>query len=144
MDPWFRGREVARGGLRSSPKPEKNYFVPSERNRVFLSSVFDTPVHKCVCIRRLAGTPPCITGRVVNTVNRGWVEAPNERSPFRFMTQSLVLSIDIYRGLGISTHELSMWLSLSQADLGPTSAQDFFFSIFFFQVWNFLCEKLCS
>ena len=28
--------------------------------------------------------PPHITGRVVNTVTRGWVGAPNERIPFRF------------------------------------------------------------
>ena len=28
--------------------------------------------------------PPSITGRFVNTVTRGWVGAPNERTPFRF------------------------------------------------------------
>ena len=43
-----------------------------------------------------------ITGRVVNTVTRGWVGAANERVP----TQSLVLSIDICRGLGISSRRI--------------------------------------
>ena len=28
--------------------------------------------------------PPPITGRVVNTVTKGWVGAPNERATFRF------------------------------------------------------------
>ena len=32
--------------------------------------------------------------------------------------------------------ELNMWLSFSQADLGPTSDQELF-RTFFFQVWNF-------
>ena len=51
-----RGREVARGALRSSTKPEKNvYLLPSERDREFLSSVFYTSAPKCVCIMRLAG-----------------------------------------------------------------------------------------
>ena len=53
VDPWSRGREVARGVLRSSPTPEKKvYFLPSKRDRDFLSPVFYTA--KCVCIRRLA------------------------------------------------------------------------------------------
>ena len=35
VDPWSRGREVAHGVLRSSLKPEKNYILPSERDRDF-------------------------------------------------------------------------------------------------------------
>ena len=62
--PWSRGREVARGVLRSSPKPEKKtYFLPSERDRESLSPVFYTAAPKCVCIRRLAGArniPPVV------------------------------------------------------------------------------------
>ena len=54
VDPWSRRREVARGVLRSSPKPEKKK-LPWERDREFLSSVFYTPVDRCLCIRRLAG-----------------------------------------------------------------------------------------
>ena len=38
-----------------------------------------------MCLYRTPGRrPPPITGRFVNTVTRGWVEAPNERAPFRF------------------------------------------------------------
>ena len=39
--------------------------------------------------------------------------------------------------------ELNILLSFPQADLGPTSAQEYFFS-FFFQVLKLLCEDLCS
>ena len=55
VDPWSRGREVAPGVQRSSLKPEKGLFLPSERDREFLSPVFYTAAPKCVCIRRLAG-----------------------------------------------------------------------------------------
>ena len=41
------------------------------------------------------------------------------------MAQSSVLSIDVCRGLGISPLRSNIWLSFSQADLGPRS--DFFF-----------------
>ena len=34
------------------------------------------------------------------------------------MAQSLVLSIDVYRGLGISPLRVNIWLSFSQANLG--------------------------
>ena len=46
------------------------------------------------------------------------------------MAQSLVLSIDVCRGLGISPLRTNIWLSFSRADLGPKSAQDFFFGVF--------------
>ena len=36
--------------------------------------------------------------------------------------------------------ELNIWLSFSQADLGPTSGQDFFFSFFFWNVWTFFLK----
>ena len=72
--------------------------------------------------------PPRITGRFVNTVTRGWVGAPNERAPSDFIAQPLVLSIGVCRGLGISPLRINIWLSFSQADLGPTSAQEVFFS----------------
>ena len=55
VDPWSMGREVARGVLHSFPKPEKAYFLPSERDRGLLSPVFYTAAPKYVCIRRLAG-----------------------------------------------------------------------------------------
>ena len=44
-----------------------------------------------------------------------------------FTAQSSVLSLDVCPGLGISPLRANTRLSFSQADLGPTSAQDFFF-----------------
>ena len=55
VEPWSRGREVARDVLRSLPKRENAYFLPSEMDRDFLSSVFYTPAVKCYFLRRLAG-----------------------------------------------------------------------------------------
>ena len=43
-----------------------------------------------------------------------------------FMAQSLLLSIDVCRGLGDSPLRIIIWLSFSQADLGPRSAQELF------------------
>ena len=38
-----------------------------------------------MCLYQTPGRcPPPITGRLVNTVTRGWVRAPNRRAPFRF------------------------------------------------------------
>ena len=47
------------------------------------------------------------------------------------MAQSVVLSIDVCRGLGISPLRINIWLSFSPADLGPRLAQEFFCSFFF-------------
>ena len=84
MDPWSRGREVARGVLRPSPKLEKDllfaigvgstFFVPYLLHMSAPMSLYQTPGRR----------PPPITGRFVNSVNGGWVAALNERTPFRF------------------------------------------------------------
>ena len=58
------------------------------------------------------------------------------------MAQSLVLSIDAYPGLGISPLRTHIWLSFSQADLGPRSAQDFF--LFFFEEFETFFSKICA
>ena len=48
VDPWSRGREVARGVLHSSANLKKAYFLPSERDRHFSSPVLYTAAPKCV------------------------------------------------------------------------------------------------
>ena len=54
------------------------------------------------------------------------------------MTRSLVLSISMSVEDSESRRfELNIWLSFSQADLGPTSGQEWFFSFFFGKVCNF-------
>ena len=47
-----------------------------------------------------------------------------------FMAQSLLLSLDVCPGLGISPLRTNIWLSYSQAYLGPRSDQELFFSGF--------------
>ena len=64
-------------------------FPPTTRGQVFS---YQTPGRR----------PPHITRRVVKTVTREWVGVPNKRSRSECMTQSLVLSIDVCRGLTIS------------------------------------------
>ena len=59
------------------------------------------------------------------------------------MTQSLFSQSMIAEDSEARRFELNIWLSFSQADLGPTSAQGWFFS-FFQMVLNFFCEGLCS
>ena len=85
MDPWSRGREVVRGVLRSSPKPEKrSVFLPSERDgRIFVACFLHSIAQKC-SYQTPGRRPRRITGRFVNAVTRGWVGAPNERRRFRF------------------------------------------------------------
>ena len=74
-----------------------------------------------ICLHQTPGQrPPRITGRFVNTVTRGWVGIPNERTCSDFMAQSLVLSIDVCRGLEISPLRNNIWLSF----LRPILAQD--------------------
>jgi len=46
------------------------------------------------------------------------------------MAQSLFLSLDVCPGLAISPLRTKIWLSFSQADLGPRSAHELFFSGF--------------
>ena len=84
MDPWSRGREVARGVLRSSPKPEKwPIFCHPRGVETFVACFLHSSAQ--MCLYQTPGLrPPTITGRFVNTVTRGWVGAPNERAPFRF------------------------------------------------------------
>ena len=109
----------------------KAYFLPSERDREFLSPVFYL-VHSSAQMRLYqtpGRRPPPITGRFVNTVTRGWVGAPNERAPFRFHG-AVVGFVDrcLSRTRNLATSNI--WLSVSQADLGSRLAQEVFFSGF--------------
>ena len=84
MHPWSRGREVARGVLLSSPKPEKRpIFAIGEGSRIFVACFLHSSAQMCL-YQTPGRRPPPITGRFVNTATRGWVRAPNERAPFRF------------------------------------------------------------
>ena len=70
----------------------------------FLSCVFYTPVNNHFLYQTPGRRPSHLTRRVVNAVITGWVGAPKKRTSFRkFMTPSLVWSIDACRRLGISS-----------------------------------------
>ena len=84
MDPWYRGREVARDVLLSSPKPEKKPMFCHRRGIENFCCPFSTQQRPNVFVSAPGRRPPPITGRFVNMVTRGWVKAPNERAPFRF------------------------------------------------------------
>ena len=79
------------------------FFAIGEGSIIFVVCFLHSSTQMCL-YQTPGRRPPLvrITGRVVNTVTRGWVGAHNERAPLYFMTQSLVLSIDVCPGLGIS------------------------------------------
>ena len=105
------------------------FFAIGEGSIIFIACFLHGSTQMCL-YQTPGRRPPRITVRFVNTVTRGWVGAPNERAPCRFMAQSLVLSIDVCPRLGISPLRTNIWLSCSQADLGPRSAQELLFSGF--------------
>ena len=124
MDPWSRRREVAHGACAILANPKKGIFFAVGEGSII-----------CVCFLHTSGqvfsyqTPgrrsPCITGRGVNTVIRGWIGAPNERAPFR-INDAVVGFVDrnLSRTRNLATSNENIWMSFSQADLGPTSGQE--------------------
>ena len=131
---WIRGlggEKLPAASYALLPNLQKDsFFAIGEGSAIFVACFLHSSAQ--MCLYQTSGQRPApITGRFVNTVTRGWVEAPNERAPRSdFMTQSLVLSIDVCPGLGISRLQQTFRLSFSQADLGPRSAQELFFSFF--------------
>ena len=83
MDPWSRGREVARGVQRSSPKPEKRPIFCHRRGIENYVACF---LHSSaqICLYQTPGRrPPPITGRFVNTDQRVG-RSPYRTNPCRF------------------------------------------------------------
>ena len=123
-------------------------FSTQQRRNVFVSDAWPAPAThlssqvtiKTNLLAELKHQAP-ITGRFVNTVTRGWSEPLTSAPSSDFMVQSLALSIDVCPGLGIPPLQTNIWLSFSQADLGPRSAQGFLGG--FRKVWNFFFEDLC-
>ena len=143
VDPWSRGENLPAASYALLPNLKKGLFLAIGEGSSFFVACF---VHSSaqMCLFQTPGQrPPSITGHFVKTVTRGWVGAPNERAPCRFMAQSLVLSIDVCPRLGISPLRTNIWLSCSQADLGPRSAQELLFSGFLNSLKLFF-EDLCS
>ena len=60
------------------------------------------------------------------------------------MAQSLVLSIEVCRGLGISPLRIKHLAEFSPADLRPTSGQERFFFHFFLSHFGTFVLKICA
>ena len=84
MDPWSRGREVACGVLRSSPKPEKRSLFYHQRGIENFSHLFSAQQRPNVFDPDACPAPYTYHRPFVNIVTRGWAGAPNARAPFRF------------------------------------------------------------
>ena len=122
VDPWSinRGRENFGGGLRSNPEPNQTvYFLPLERDREFLLTIFYTAAPKCVCIRRLAGARHVSPAVLWTLWLEGGLELLTSAPRSDLVAKSLVLLIDVCRGLGISPFRINIWLSF----LRPILAQ---------------------
>ena len=132
MDPCSRGREVACSVQRSSPKPEKRpIFAIGEGSRNFVACFLHSSAQMWL-YQTPGRRPRPIIGRFVNTVTRGWVGAPNGRAPFRFhgaVVGFVDRCLSRTRNLAASNYS-NIWLSFSQADFGPRSAQELLFSGF--------------
>ena len=138
---YRRGREVARGVLRSCPKPEKGlFFAIGEGSRSFVACFLHSSAQ--VCLYQTPGRrPPRIISRFVNTVTRGWVGAPHERAPFRFHGIVVGFVVDVFRGLGISPLRINVWLSCFSGRSWPTICSGII--VVLFQVWNIFL-KICA
>ena len=111
-------------------------------SRIFVACFLHSSAQRC-SYQTPGRRPPRITGHFVNTDQRV-CRSPLPSAPRSdFMAQSLVLSIDVCRGLGISPLRLNIWLSFSQADLGPRSAQELFFW-FFKRMFETVFRKICA
>ena len=146
MNPCSRGREVARGVLRSSSKPEKRptfchwrrienfcrLFSTQQRPNVFVSDTWPAPVtyHRSFCEHR------------DQRVGRSPYRARPVQNSWRSCGFCRSMSVE---DLGSRRFELNIWLSFSQADLGPTSAQELLVSFFLESLKLFFFFKiLCS
>ena len=104
------------------------FFAIGEGSRFFVACFLHSSAQTCL-YQKPGRRPPPITRRFVNTVTRGWVGAPNGRAPFRFHGADVgFVGRCLSRTRNLAASNIS--LSFSQADLGPRSAQQLFFSGF--------------
>ena len=104
------------------------FFAIGEGSRILVACFPHSSAQMCL-YQAPGRRPPPITGRFVNTVTRGWVRAPNGRAPFRFHG-AVVGFVDQCLSRTRNLAASNIWLSFSQADLGPRSAQELLVSDF--------------
>ena len=119
----------------------KKVILPSEGGQDFLSSVFYIHASGQMFVYQTPGRrPPHITGVRVNSVTLGWVGATYERATFRFITQSLVLSIDVCRGLGISPVRSRHFAEIFLRPRLPRFPPGIVFFVLFFEIQEYSYE----
>ena len=126
---WIRGLggeklPAASNALLSNLK-KGLFFAIGEGSRMFVACFLQSSAQMCL-YQTPGRRPPPITRRFVNTVTRGWVGAPNGRAPFRFhgaVVDFVARCLSRTRNLAASNKHL---VEFSQADLGPRSAQEYF------------------
>ena len=131
MDSWSRGEKLpAASYALLLPNLKKClFFAIGEGSTIFVACFLHSSAQRC-SYQTPGRRPPRVTGHFVNT-DRRVCRSPLPSAPRSdFMAQSLVLSIDVCRGLGISPLRLNIWLSFSQADLGPRSGIENFCRLF--------------
>ena len=119
------------------------FFAIGEGSRLFVACFLHSSAQMCL-YHTPGRRPPPVTGRFVNTVTRGWVGAPNERTPFRFhgaVFGFVDRCLSRTRNLAASSKDLAEFFSgRSWAKIGP--------GIIFFGVFEkfqtFFFEDLCS
>ena len=111
------------------------FFAIGEGSRIFVTSFLHSSAQMCL-YQTPGRRPPPITGRFVNTVTRGWVGAP------RFHAAVVGFVDRCLSRTRVSPLRINIWLSFSQADLGPRSAQELVFSGFSKNLRLF--SKICA
>ena len=121
------------------------FFAVGEGSRIFVACFLHSSA-QIMCLYQTPGRrPPPIAGLFVNTVIRGWVGAPNERTPFRFHGAVVVFvhrCLSRTRNLAASSKHLAEFFSgRSWPKIGP--------GIIFFGVFEkfetfFFEDYLCS
>ena len=112
---------------------KKVCFKPSDWDRDFLSSVFYTSAPKCVCIWRLASARDVSPAVLWTLRPEGGSESLTRAPRSYFMTQSLVLSIDVRRGLGISPRRIYHLAEFFSGQSWPNIWPRNMFFVFFFK-----------
>ena len=84
VDPWSRGREVARVVLCPYPKPEKKKVSFCHRREIDnFGCLCSTHQRPNILYQTTGPRPPRSTGCLLNTATRGWVRVSNECAPFK-------------------------------------------------------------
>ena len=113
------------------PNLKKGIFFCHRRGIDNFRRLFSTYQRPNVFVSDVCRRPPRITGRVVNTVARGWVGARDERAPFRLHDISLVLSIGVCRRLRISQIRIKHLAEFFSSRYSPNILPGNIFFVFF-------------